>query len=409
VLVKDIQYLSIEDLSRPIALVDCRDLIDHFPLIFRGWKITEVSETAEPPILTLRHEETRYILEADLLNKPLLRKDKVAALCGLVAEFIRAYVNDDANLLCLHGAAAEFGDKLVIFPNKYRAGKSILSACLVESGIRLFCDDALPISMAEGHGIALGLAPCLRFPLPDNLNPESRRFIETNAALKGRQYFYLDLKEGDLAARGSHAPVGAFVLLEREEGVAPVLEAIAESEVLRQVVWQNFAREAEAPQILARLNQIVGSAQRYRLRYDRTEDAVELLKQTFKDWPETGEENSLAPLLSDYSGPELIEIPPGCYLRQADISVVTVDGEGFLADVQGAAIHHLNPIGSAIWTLLAEPMTLDAMVELLLVAFPEASREQVESDVGSLIDSLMSRKLLITGPNLDEAKLSTAG
>jgi len=409
VLMKDIQYLAIEGLSRPIALIDCRELIDHFPLIFRGWQITEVPESTEPPILTLRHEKTTYIVEASLLNKPLLRKDKVAAICGLVAELVRAYVNDDANLLCMHGAAADFGGKLVIFPNKYRAGKSILSACLVEAGIRLFCDDALPISMAEGHGIAMGLAPCLRFPLPDNLNPESRRFIEANAALKGRQYFYLDLKESGLAAHGSHAPVGAFVLLEREEGVTPVLEAIAESEVLRQVVWQNFAREAEAPQILERLSQMVGSAQRYRLRYDRTEDAVALLKQTFKDWPETGEENSLAPLLSDHGGSELVEIPPGCYMRQADISVVKVDGEGFLADVQGAAIHHLNPVGSAIWTLLAEPMTLNEMVELLLVAFPEASRDQVESDVDTLIKSLMSRKLLIAGPQPDEVKQSTAG
>ena len=29
-----------------------------------------------------------------------------------------------------------------------------------------------------------------------------------------------------------------------------------------------------------------------------------------------------------------IEVPPDCYLRKADISVVTVDGEGFLADAE---------------------------------------------------------------------------
>ena len=406
---KDILHLAIEELSRPIALIDCRDLIDHFPIIFPGWRITEVPESNQSPILTLRREANTHILEAAWLDKPLRRKDKVDAICGLVAELIRAYVNDDVNFLCLHGAAADFAGKLVIFPSKYRAGKSILSACLAAAGIRLFCDDALPISLAEGHGIALGLAPRLRLPLPDNLTAESRRFIDTNTALKGRQYLYLDLKDGALAAHGSFAPVGAFVLLEREEGVAAVLETISEGEVLRQVVWQNFAREAEAPRILERLSQMVASAQRYRLRYDRAEDAVVLLKETFKNWPEMSEESSLAPLLSDHGGPELVEMPPGCYMRQADISVVKVDGEGFLADVQGAAIHHLNPVGSAIWTLLAEPMTLDEMVELLLIAFPEASRDQVESDVDTLIKSLMSRKLLIAGPQLDEVKQSTAG
>ncbi len=405
---KDILHLAIEGLSRPIALIDCRDLIDDFPIIFPGWRITEVSESAQSPILTLRREATTHILEAAWLDKPLRRKDKVDAICGLVAELIRAYVNDDTNFLCLHGAAAVFAGKLVIFPSKYRAGKSILSACLAAANVKLFCDDALPISLAKGHGIALGLAPRLRLPLPDNLSVESRRFIDTNTALKGRQYLYLDLKGGALAAHGSFAPAGAFVLLEREEGVAAVLEAISEGEVLRQVVWQNFAREAEAPRILERLSQMVASAQRYRLRYDRAEDAVALLTEIFTDWPEMGEDNSRASLLSDHSDPELIGIPPGCYLRQADISVVTVDGESFLADVQGAAIHHLNPIGSAIWTLLAEPMTFDEMVKLLLVAFPEASGDQVESDVATLIKTLMSRQLLIAGPQLDEAKQSTA-
>jgi len=405
---KDILHLAIEDLTRPIALIDCRELVDHFPIIFPGWHITEVPESAQPPILTLRREKTTYILEANWLNKPLHRKDKADALCGLVAELVRAYVNNDTKFLCLHGAAAEFAGRLVIFPSKFRAGKSILSACLAAANIKLFCDDALPISLLEGHGIASGLAPRLRLPLPDNLSAESRRFIEANAALKGRQYLYLDLKQG-LATRNSHAPVGAFVLLEREEGVTAVLEAISEGQVLRQVVWQNFAREADAPQILERLNKMVSGARRYRLRYDRAEDAVKLLKRTFKDWPEMSEENFLAPVISDQSDPELVELPPGCYRRQAGISVVTVDGEGFLADGQGAAIHHLNPTGSAIWTLLAEPMTLDEMVKLLLVAFPEANRDQVESDVATLIKSLMSRKLLIAGPQLDKARQSTAG
>ncbi len=396
---KDILHLEIEGLSRPIALIDCRDLLDHFPIIFPGWRIIEVPENAESPILTLRREETTHILEADWLDKPLRRKDKVDAICGLVAELIRAYVNDDVNFLCLHGAAAEFAGKLVIFPSKYRAGKSILSTCLAAAGIRLFCDDALPISLVEGHGIASGLAPRLRLPLPDNLSTESRQFIETNTALEGRQYLYLDLKDGALAARGRSAPVGAFVLLEREEGVAPVLEAITEGEVLRQVVWQNFAREAEATRILERLSQMVGNAERYRLRYDRAEDAVALLKETFEDWPDRDKIISTATVLSDQRSTEPVEIPPGCYLRKADISVVTVDGEGFLADVQGAAIHHLNPVGSAIWALLVEPMTLDEMIELILTAFPEVNRNQVENDVGTLIESLMSKQLIVNGPS----------
>lgn len=407
---KDILHLSIENLSRPITLIDCRDLVDHFPVILPGWHIIEVPESVQPPILTLRLEGASYILEGVWLDEPKYRKDRLAAICALVAELVRAYVNDDSKLLCLHGAAAVFAGKLVIFPNKYRAGKSILSACLAAANIKLFGDDVLPISLPDRCGIAPGLAPRLRLPLPDNLNTQSRRFIEANTALKSEQYLYLDLKDGSLAARHSQAPIGAFVLLEREEGIAAVLENISESDVLRQVVWQNFARESEAPQILECLSQIVANTKRYCLRYDRAEDAVALLKETFKDWSEKkGSEKSPKPCLSEQNATEPVEVPPGCFLRKPDVGVITVDGESFLADADGAAIHQLNSVGSAIWTLLAEPTTIDEIIELLLVAFPEVSRDQFEADVGVLVNSLKSKNLLVAGPNSEEAQQSTAG
>lgn len=405
---KDILHLSIENLSRPITLIDCRDLVDHFPVILPGWQFSEVPETTQPPILTLRREGATYILEGDWLDEPKHRKDRLAAICALVAELVRAYVNDDSKLLCLHGAAADFAGKLVIFPNKYRAGKSILSVCLAATNVKLFGDDVLPISLLDGHGIAPGLAPRLRLPLPENLHAESRHFIEANASLKSNRYLYLDLKDGSLATRYSHAPIGAFVLLEREEGVTAVLENVSESEVLRQVVWQNFARETESPQILECLSQMVANAKRYCLRYDRAEDAVALLKQTFKDWSEKSGEKSPKPCLSEHNATEPVEVSPGCFLRKPDVSMVTVDGESFLADAGGAAIHQLNSVGSAIWNLLTEPTTIGEMIELLLVAFPGASRDQVEADVGALVNSLKSKNLLITGPNPQNAKQSTA-
>ena len=404
---KDILYLAFEDLSRPIALVDCRDLIDHFPIIFPGWHITEVPQGTQLPILTMRREGATYILEADWIDKPMHRKDKVNAICGFVAELVRAYVNDDEKFLCLHGAAAEIAGKLVMFPSKYRAGKSVLSACLAAANVRIYCDDVLPVSLLEGYGIASGLAPRLRRPLPDNLSEDSRRFIDANCVLKGKQYLYLDLKEGALAKRGSQAPVGAFVLLEREEGVEAILEAISEAEVLRQVVWQNFAREADALKILERLSQMVSGAKRYRLRYDRAEDAVTLLKETFKKWPETSNQNLPEQVLSGQPEPAPADLPPGCYMRKAGISVIVVDGESFLGDSQGSAIHHLNPIGSAVWNLLVEPMTLDGVTELFLTAFPEAHRDQVENDVGTLVKSLMSKGLLIAAQKIDDAAQST--
>jgi len=397
--------LTFDGLRRPVALIDCGELVEHFPLVFPGWRIKDSPECKQSPILVIRREKSTYIVEADWLKQPIRRTDKVDAICALVAELVRAYVRNDDKLLCLHGAAAIFAGKLVVFPSQYRAGKSILSVCLAAKEVQLFCDDVLPISIADGCGIAPGLAPRLRLPLPDNLRPKSRNFVESGTNLEGKQYLYLDLDNDRLAARGKRAPVGAFVLLERVEGSRPTLEEISEAEVLHQVVWQNFAREAEAPQILDRLGRLVSSARRYRMHYDQAEDAVDLLKETFKDWPTLARQGS--PVSAASTRNTAISpgaVPPDCYLRKPDISMVSVDGESFLADARGATIHHLNPVGSAIWTLLADPVTMADMTELLITAFPTVGRDQIQADMSTLIDTLMASNLLLVGP--DRASVS---
>ena len=182
---KDSLYLIFDDMSNSVELINCRHLCDRFPLIFPGWQITEVSAEHASPVLSLRLENNNYILESDWLEKPAYRKNEDAAICLLVAELMRAYVHEDRGLLCLHGAAAEFAGKLVLFPSNYRAGKSILSACLAASGVRLFGDDVLPISLLDAAGIAPGFAPRLRLPLPDNLGSETRDFIDKHNRLQG--------------------------------------------------------------------------------------------------------------------------------------------------------------------------------------------------------------------------------
>lgn len=390
-------HLKFDGLSKPVRLVNCESLYEHLPLAFPGWRMNVEPESGQSPVLTLTQQNNSYTLDGFWLPEPLLRNDMVDAICALVAELIRAYVRQDDRLLCLHGAAAEFAGKLVIFPSQYRAGKSILSACLAAAGVRLYCDDVLPIGLADANGIAPGLAVRLREPLPDNLSTESRQYIERHNCLQGEHYLYLDLADSAMAARGQQAPVGAFVLLEREAGATPAFEEISEAEVLRQVVWQNFAREAEAPKILEVLSRLVAGSQRLRLCYDRAEDAVGLLQQCFGSWPEESSLVGEKRVVSEHSNAVAAEIPPGCYWRNVGVSVVDVDGQSFLADSQGAAIHHLNPIASSIWNLLSEPMSLDEIKQVLLTAFPHLDPDGLSQDVNSLVADLMRENLLRYG------------
>jgi len=395
--------LKFENLSRPVKLTNCANLIDHFPLIFSGWNVSELAATNQEPIITIsRDSDDAFYVNAEWMESPLKYTDEVDTICGLVAKLIRAWIMDDMNLLCLHGAAAEFGGALVVFPNKYRAGKSVLSACIAAAGYKLYSDDILPISLANGEGIAPGIAPRLRSPYPDNLSDSTRDFIDSRAALKGARYHYLDLRGEALAPRNSRSPIGAFVFLERSEGVKASLEPISESEVLRQVVWQNFAREVDAPSILGRLGQIVNEAQRFLMRYDRADDAVELLTETFRV-QDTNEIKAAQQNLKTKEWEDVtIDIPAGHLLRKTGISEISADHNSFLANDSGTAIHQLNPVGSAIWNLLSEPMTTDQIVGILLTAFPEVEPAQVETDVRNLLNGLDAKKLLIHGPSLSE-------
>ena len=131
------------------------------------------------------------------------------------------------------------------------------------------------------------------------------------------------------------------------------------------------------------------------MRYDKAEAAVAILKAKFADWPANVDGDSPNMQTSDSSLDLLVDAPAGSYLREVGVGITSVGGESFLADVNGAAIHHLNPVGSAIWNLLAEPVTITEMVELVSIAFPGVSRDQIEIDVGDLIDTLESRNLVV--------------
>ena len=389
--------LIFADMRQPVRFIDCGDLLEHLSLVFPGWSILQTLEHSQPAVLTIRRRDKEYEISGDWIEKPLIRHDKVAAICALVAELVRAHVNQDDRLLCLHGAAAAFAGKLVVFPSFYRAGKSLLTACLAAAGTQVFGDDVLPLSLAEGEGIAPGLAPRLRLPLPDNLSAETRQYIEARRQLSSDNYTYLDLGNQALAPRGWRLPIGAFVLLERQEGAEAQLEAASDADILRQVVWQNFAREAEAPRILEVLNRLVEQAACYRLRYDRAEDAVALLHRTFREWPDEPSRPVPATEEAQTALGAQRDLAAHCYLRRAGIAMVQSGDQSFLADRDGAAIYHLNPVGSAIWSLLQEPMSVADIVALLLTAFPDLEPAEVEEDVSRLCRDLASRNLLLYG------------
>jgi hypothetical protein len=183
--------------------------------------------------------------------------------------------------LCIHGAAVYFSDGLVCFPSVTKAGKSTLCVQLALSGRLVYCDDVLPIEPRSNRGIAMGLAPILRKPLPRNLGATFTNFIAERRGPSNRNWTYVTLRDGEIAPFGDLAPIKGLVLLERNSRRGAELEAVSRSQMLKEIILQNFASAVPPGQILDRLLQIVDCAQCYRLRYGRMSSAARLLEDTF--------------------------------------------------------------------------------------------------------------------------------
>lgn len=391
-------------LSRVIDLVDAEEVAHCLSKILGRWPRVPAGEVAEAgDRIKIERVAKGYRLASPWLEAPVTHRHPVDIACALVVELARDYVAEHPETLCLHGASALFGAGLVVFPNRYRAGKSVLSACLAAHGRRLFGDDILPIVAERNEAMALGVAPRLRLPLPETLDERTVRFIEKRRGCESARYSYLDLSEQELAPFGTLAPIRGFVLLDRQPEGAAELLPVSVGDVLRAVVWQNFARYVAPDEILGRLHALVAEARCYRLRYARAEDALPLLDGAFAAAAEERPAADGTPSPSYHPRP--VSASPrsgsGRFRRTPAVAETRVDGDIFLTNPETGTIHHLNSVGAALWCLLEEAADLEEVVACLCLAFPDVGEPQIRADAETLIDGL-TRSGLIQEPSQPE-------
>ena len=278
-----VDYFRFAGLRHPVAFTDSDVLYPYMETVLRDWGIAQYKPGGDtPPVITVRSTDAGFERRSKWLSKPAIFKDPVDAVCDLVVDLIHAHVADNQGLLCLHCAAVEFNQGLVVFPNTYRAGKSILSLRLVASGARLFTDDVLPISNQGDFGLALGILPRLRLPLPQAITADFRDFIINRAGPQNSRYLYVKLGLSEQAVLGTAAPVRGVTILQREENVTPRLLEVKKSTVVKDMILRNFARQNPGLEIVDRLYSIVENARCYRLEYDDLDQAAKLLQEAFE-------------------------------------------------------------------------------------------------------------------------------
>jgi hypothetical protein len=388
--------LRFDRVSRPVQIDDGHALLPILASVFRYWPFFEVEEdAAEVPVIEVRRDGDGYRLYADWRAEPPRYSNPVNLACGLAVNVNRAMLQERESWLCLHGAGIDIGGRLVVLPNYYRAGKSALTVCLAAAGARVFSDDIVPL-LPGGPGMALGVSPRLRLPLPDGLGERSLRFIEQRRGAANKQYLYVELEPHEQAPFGTEARFGGFVLLNRRESGAASLSPASSGEVLKQAVLRNFARQVPAEMSLDRLHGVVAASACYKLTYANGDDAADLLMERFLDADSIGGGPQFAAENAGIS-PARPAIPTAGDKhprRKPGISERLVDGDLFLVDGAGQTIYHLNPVGAGLWRLMDGSCGTDEAVALLQQAFPQVEREVIERDVAALVVDLLSRGLL---------------
>jgi len=390
--------IAFSDTDFVVEVPDEREFLDALRGAAIGWPFAPV-EDGRLPVATIEAVGRAYRILSD--DGEPVEVSAVGAACSAIVDVVKGYVNQHPKRLCFHCASIEFNGRLVIFPSRYRAGKSTLAARLAVNRHVVFGDDVLPLAEGDRDGIALGLAPRLRLPLPGNASEAFRRFVVRHAGPSDEFYQYLNLPNGGLAKGGSTLPLGAVVLLDRRPEGSVRIGRAGRSAALRALITRNFARGEPAGIVLDRLHAVMERLPLFVLQYSDLEDAVIALERVFSTWPPRIDELAVVdemPVAAESEDVSVYPVADGSRLRQNPaIRLRAIDGELFLTDDEGLAIYHLNAVGAGLWNLLTAPTSETEAIEVLRGAFPDADPDVVARDVRTLFAALLAGKFALAG------------
>lgn len=393
--------IHFEGLAGPVEFIEAGQLLPVLERLLRGWpfKLEESAVSSCAPLLKVECGDCDYVVSVAWREEAYAETTLVGTLSTFFVDLVEAYVRSDPARMCLHCAAVEIDEGLVVFPAASRAGKSTLTARLAAGGHHVFTDDLLVLDPQAEAGMALGIPPRLRLPLPKGLDAGFIRFLCAHAGEKDADYLYLDLPGNLQASFGERAPLRAVVLLERsEERVEARLEPVAAARAMRLLVGQSLASAGLSPKVLQAFHQLIGRLSCLQLSYHSLEEAVALLEHDLSAWKEAEPVNTssieLRPRIADrpdtLQSPEEFQQSPGIYAK-------ALEDRLFLNDPSQGVVCELDLIGAGIWNLLAEPLSAQEVVDILRQVFPEVEPRQIAADVERLLLDLERQGLIRRG------------
>lgn len=401
-------------LEAPVLLKNAAALLPVVAKVLPSWpfRVADADENLFPCMTITGKDDGLYYCETHNIADDPYEWDAVNTVCELVVALAWEQINAQPQWLCLHCAAVEFNGRLVLFPNRRRGGKSTLTAVLAERGFRVFTDDFLPVKVDKNGtmlGCANGVLPRLRLPIADGFSSTFRDWVGKNTEISNNQYAYLDVP--DLASRGALLPIGAIVILDRQDDVTvPNLNQVEAIDVLDDLITQNFARLAHSGRILRASQGVAETAEKFRLQYQSAEEAATFIESHFQTWdrPAAWVQNveivpdlAVQEMLSDNTQPAFD--PAQVYERAQGVTEICLADTIYVADGYGIGIQKLNQGSGLIWQILEEKASAVEVSDLLATAFPDEPAEKILADCTQTLQQFLQNRLIAPAYAFEEA------
>lgn len=388
--------ISLPKLGRCLRVQNAPDAVKALAEAMPGWPLTIKPAQGTTP-------DTYVYRDADGLWQGSPQEDNefelpttASAACSLVGELVGRRLDVEPTLLGLHCGSVEVNGKLVLFPESSKAGKSTLSVAFAAAGYRVFGDDVLGLT-AQGEGVAMGVAPRLRMPLPDSFSAEFVEYAERHAGPEDERYRFVIPAVNRLARYDDKSPIGAIVLLERNpQTLEPEVVTLAPGEGLLQLLGQNFA-DSDMPdeELIARLLPLMQRVPCLLLRYSEPLAGARYLAKAVDNphLQSAGNASLLNYLPVSVEGAALCSLD-SIWLPANGVSTYSLGEELFLIDPVRGDIHRLNASGKIAWQLLQhEPLSGHALSDVIAAYF-SAPLGAVTADVSVLLTALSQAGLL---------------
>lgn len=388
-----------------VLLPDEPALLDGISQLAPSWKYTSTvteSHGGLPPCITKvgknQNNPSTFDIESVYLDEPLLGLPTASALCALMADVLEAHIEESQNPIALHAGAVAMGNRLIAITGPRRAGKSTLIARLcAEPDLQIFCDDVLPINPL-GEGVALGVAPRLRLPLPAKASKHFTQFANQHLGPNDSRYGYLCTT--NLAGNGTHLPLGAIVVLDRQTDTAACLHTMNEDDALFYALEQNMGNFESPAKALEATQALLGKLTCVRLVYSNLEEAVQLLRKAFDDEEGINPDLPVKPAqdwLPSAPETEALAAPDQVFKRTPTTALRRIGQSAFLWQAGEHTIWRLNTVGQAVWALLEIPGNAKELAHSLAEVFVQTKLQDIEVDVRRVLALMHDQGFITTG------------